>query len=58
MRCVAVSVVLIIFVTFVLSILGSIYRVGVDSVAEVSERVALSMFTLKLNRGRIMLNGE
>ena len=28
-------------------ILGSIYRVGVDSVTEVSERVALCMFTLK-----------
>jgi len=51
-------VVLLVFVTFVLSILGSIYRVGVDSVTEVSERVALSMFTLKMNRGRIMLNGE
>jgi len=47
-----------IFVTFVLSILGSICRVGVDSVTEVSERVAFSMFTLKMNRGRIMLNCE
>jgi len=47
-----------VFVTFVLSILGSIYRVGVDLVAEVSERVALSMFTLKMDRGRIMLNCE
>jgi hypothetical protein len=47
-----------IFATFVLSILDSIYRVGVDSVIEVSERVALFMFTLKVNRGRIMLNGE
>jgi hypothetical protein len=25
---------------------------------QVSQRVALSMFTVKMNRGRIMLNGE
>jgi hypothetical protein len=31
---------------------------GVNSVSEVSERVTLSMFTLKMNHGRIMLNGE